>query len=171
MLRRLLSSRIDAMERQLGAPMDYVRFMLRTSLRTFFKFARFGSIAAYRHACPKEAMHVARLVAVRHEDCGTCVQIELNLARHDHVTAEVVRAALDDRPDDLPAELADVYHFATAVVEQRGSEGEYRERIRRRYGDEALIELSLGIAFGQVFPVVKRALGYATSCSVTRLQV
>ncbi len=171
MFRRFLNSRVDAMEKQLGAPMDYVRFMLRTSLRAFFKFARFGSLAAYRRTCPADAMHIGRLVAARHEDCGTCVQIALNLAKAERVPAGVMQAALDDRPDDLPPELADVYHFATAVVEQRGTEGEFRERIRRRYGDEALIELSLGIAFGQVFPVVKRALGYATSCSVTRLHV
>jgi alkylhydroperoxidase family enzyme len=114
---------------------------------------------------------VARLVATRDEDCGTCVQIEVNLAKKDGVSLAVIQAVLDSRPDDLPEELSDVYHFAEEVVTATGGEAPYRERIRRRYGEEALVELAMTMAACRVFPITKRALGYAQSCSAVSVQV
>jgi alkylhydroperoxidase family enzyme len=171
MIRRIIEGRIAAAEKQLGAPADYMRYMLQASLGAFLKFARFTSLAGYRRAAPRDAMHVARLVATQSQDCGTCVQIEVNLAKKDRVPSEVLRAVLDGRPDQLSDELADVYHFAMAVVERSGAEGPYRDRVRERYGDAALVELAMAIAFTQVFPITKRALGFATSCSAVKLQV
>jgi hypothetical protein len=95
----------------------------------------------------------------------------VNLARSAGVRAEVLRAAVKQLPDELPAELADVYRFAQAVVEAQGAEGEWRERVRERYGEEALVELALAIAAARVFPTTKRALGYATSCALVQIEV
>src|SRR4051794_37241248 len=39
MIRTLLGRRLDAAERRLGAPVDYLRHMLRVSMRAFFRFA------------------------------------------------------------------------------------------------------------------------------------
>jgi alkylhydroperoxidase family enzyme len=172
MLRRLVLKQLDAEERKLGGvSIDYLRHVARTSLPAFFKFALFTPLAAHRRKLPPDAYHVARLVATRHEDCGTCVQIEVNLARRHNVGAEVLRAAVLERPDELPAPLADVYRFAEAVVEAKGAEGEWRERVRAHYGEEALVEMALGIAAARVFPTTKRALGYATSCALVRVEV
>jgi alkylhydroperoxidase family enzyme len=171
MIRWVIEKRISAAERKLGVPADYMRHILRTSLGAFFKFVKIMPLAEYRRACPREAFHVARLVATRDEDCGTCVQIEVNLARHDAVPAGVLEAVLASRPDDLPAQLADVYHFAQEVVTASGAEGPYRERIRRHYGEAALVELAMTMAACRVFPITKRALGYAKSCSQVHVQV
>ena len=172
MLRRLIFNRLAAEERKLGGvPLDYLRHVARTSLPAFFKFALFTPLAAHRRALCADAYYVARLVATQHEDCGTCVQIEVNLARRDGVAPAILRAAVKRRPDDLPAPLADVYRFAQAVVEANGAEGEWRERVRGHYGEEALVEMALGIAAARVFPTMKRALGYATSCALVDVEV
>jgi alkylhydroperoxidase family enzyme len=172
MLRQLILRQLDAEERKLGGvSIDYLRHVACTSLRAFFKFALFTPLAAHRRALPADAYHVARLVATRHEDCGTCVQIEVNLALRHGVAPVILRAAVDRRPDELPAPLADVYRFAEAVVEAGGAEGEWRERVRAHYGEEALVEMALGIAAARVFPTTKRALGYATSCALVRVEV
>jgi alkylhydroperoxidase family enzyme len=172
MLRSLILKRLDAEERKLGGvSIDYLRHIVRTSLPSFFKFALFTPLATHRRALPADAYHVARIVATQHEDCGTCVQIEVNLARRAGVCAEVLRAAVKELPDELPAELADVYRFARAVVEAEGAEDVWRERVRERYGEEALVELALAIAAARVFPTTKRALGYATSCALVRVEV
>ncbi|HEX8181090.1 MAG TPA: hypothetical protein VF525_16200, partial [Pyrinomonadaceae bacterium] len=123
-----------------------------------------------RRRLPAAPYHVARLVATRHEDCGACVQIEVNLARKSHVPVAVLRAVLNDRADELPPDLADVYHFARAVVAAE-DQPELRERLRAHYGAEAFVELALGIAAARVFPTTKRALGYATSCALVEVQV
>ncbi|HZG52936.1 MAG TPA: hypothetical protein VEZ40_12440 [Pyrinomonadaceae bacterium] len=172
MLRQLILRRLAAEERKLGGvSLDYLRHVARTSLPAFFKFALFTPLAAHRRALPADAYHVARLVATQHEDCGTCVQIEVNLARRAGVVPEVLRAAVLGRPDELPAPLADAYRFAAAVVEAGGAEGEWRERVRAHYGEEALVEMALGVAAARVFPTTKRALGYATSCALVRVDV
>jgi alkylhydroperoxidase family enzyme len=171
MLRRLIESRISAAERTLGVPAEYMRHILRVSLRAFFKFVRIMPLAEYRRKLPSEPFHVARLVATRDEDCGTCVQIEVNLAKKDGVSAAVLQSVLDSRPDDLPTALADVYHFTEAVVTASGTESPYRERIRRYYGEEALVELAITMAACRVFPITKRALGYGQSCAKVTVHV
>jgi hypothetical protein len=99
------------------------------------------------------------------------VQIAVNQVRKAGVPAEVLQAVLDCRLDDLPEELRDAYRFAEAVATQSGAEDEWREGIRRRYGDEGLIEMALAIASCRAFPTIKRALGYAVSCSAVAVRV
>ena len=171
MLRRFLLSRIAAAEKELGASLDYCRYMIRVSLRASFKFAKFLAVDEYRRVLPPGPCYVARIVAVRDEDCGTCVQIAVNQAKKAGVPATVVQAVLDGQPDRLPDELAEAYRFAEAVVTQSGEEDALRERIRSRHGDEGLVEMALAIASCRVFPITKRALGYAVSCSAMAVRV
>jgi alkylhydroperoxidase family enzyme len=167
----LISRRLDAAEEFLGESLEYLRHIARTSLSAFFKFALFTPLSQHRKKLPVEAYHVARLVATQDEDCGTCVQIIVNVARREKVPVEILKAVLDARPDDLPPDLRDVYHFAAEVVKATYMEEEYRGRLRERYGEEGLIELALAIASARVFPVTKRALGYALSCSKVEVRV
>jgi alkylhydroperoxidase family enzyme len=171
MIRYLVLKQLDKEERSLGESLDYVRHILRSSLSAFFKFALFTPLAQHRRKLPPAPYRVARIVATQDEDCGTCVQIEVNLARKEGVPGDVIRAVLNNRPEDLAPELAEVYRFTKAVVEASGEEGELRQRIRERYGEEGLVELALGMAAARVFPVTKRALGFATSCSLVEIKV
>lgn len=102
------------------------------------------------------------------EDCGTCVQVVLNLARKDGVAADVLDAVLRDNVDALSVELRDVHRF-TWIVASGNDEPEIRERLRQHYGDEAFTELALAIATSRLIPTTKRALGHAQSCSVIKL--
>jgi len=137
MLHWLINKRLDAAEKKLGVSVDYMRHIAKVSLPAFFKFAKFLPMAEYRKALPVEPFHIARLVAVKQEDCGTCVQIEVNLAKHDGVSTELLQAVLDCRIDALPNELANVYRFAQAVVTQQ-DDVELREVVRQQYGEEGL---------------------------------
>ena len=171
MLRRLILARIASAEKELGVPLEYCRFILRVSLRASFKFAKFLAVDEYRRVLPPAPCYVARIVAVRDEDCGTCVQIAVNQAKKAGVPVEQLRDVLDGKLDSLPEELRDAYCFAEAVLTSNGEEDAWRERIRLRYGDEGLIEMALAIATCRVFPTIKRALGYAVSCSAVAVRV
>jgi alkylhydroperoxidase family enzyme len=171
MLRRILMGRLNVLERELGVSVEYVRHILRTSLRCFRNFARIIPLASYRRRLPVDACHVARLVVTRHADCGTCLQIAVNEARKAGVSVDTVQAVLADDADRLPEGLAEVYRFALGVVGATGDEDAVRESLRTRYGEEALIELAMTIASSSFFPVVKRALGYAVSCSRVEVSV
>lgn len=171
MLRRFILSRISAAEKQLGVPLDYCRFIIRTSLRAFFKFAKFLAVDEYHRVLPAGPCYIARIVATQHEDCGTCVQIAVNQAKKAGLSTELLRAVLDGKLDTLPEELQEAYHFAESVLTANGEEDTWRERVRQRYGDEGLIEMALAIATCRVFPTIKRALGYAVSCSAVPVRV
>lgn len=171
MIRRLALRQIDRFERQVGASLDYVRFMVKTSLRASLKFAKFVRLSSYRRVLSADTQAVAAIVATRAADCGPCVQMAVRLAQQSGASREVLAAAVERRPDDLPKDLGDVYRFAEAVTHQSHDLDELRERVRARYGDEGLVELALTIGFTTVFPITKRALGYAISCEQTTVRV
>jgi hypothetical protein len=167
MLQTLINRQIEAMEIRLGVPLEYLRFIAAHSRSAFFKFGLFMPLANHHRIVPPEALLVAHLVAVRHQDCGSCVQIAFNMAGKYGVPDAVMRAAWEDRPEALPDGPADAYRFACAVVDQDAEAADaLRERIRSRYGDEGLVELSLALATAQVFPIAKRGLGFAESCAL-----
>ena len=171
MIQSIISWRLSAAERQLGGSLDYVRHMVRVSLRCFFKFTKFLAVAEYRRKLPVDACHVARLVATRDADCGTCLQIEVNLARHAGLSTSSIESVLASAPDALPEALRDVYAFAEGVVTASGKEEAHRAGLVERYGEEALVELALAMAACRVFPIVKRTLGYATKCEAVEIHV
>jgi alkylhydroperoxidase family enzyme len=171
MIRSDVSRRLAAREKRIGESLDYRRHMARVSLRAFFRFLKVLPISEYRRRLPAEPYHVARIVATRDEDCGTCGQIEVNLAECDGVASEVLRAVIGDRPEDLPPELADAYRFADAVVRATGEVEELRERVVHRWGEEGLVDLALAIGSSRFFPIVKRTLGYARSRKLVEIRV
>lgn len=172
MLRRLVFWRLNGFEKQLGESLDYLRHMARISLRAFFRFVKLLKAADYRKTLPLDAMHVARIVGTRTEDCGPCVQIGINLAAQEGVSDEILQAVIDQRPDDLPEPLADVYRFTEAVLAKDDARADtLLERIRGHYGESGLVELALVIATCRIPATTKRVLGYAQSCSLVELRL
>lgn len=171
MLRSLIARGIDAQERRVGVPLHYARDILRTSIGAFIKYSMVIPMSSHRQRLSAAEVFTARLVATQHEDCGTCVQIVVNLARQAGVPAATIRAVLSGCVDDLPEGVRDVYRFTTLVTSGDGDDSELRERLRRCHGDAGLVELALAIASARVFPTTKRVLGYAVSCSKVEIEV
>ena len=63
MIRAIILKKQDSAERDLGASVDYLRHILRVSLRGFFKFSKVLSIVNCRRELPAAAFHVGLLVA------------------------------------------------------------------------------------------------------------
>jgi alkylhydroperoxidase family enzyme len=165
-LSRALTRRaVAAAERDVGAPLNYLRHIADTSLSAFAKFGLFTPLARHRKHVPPAPYHLARIAAVQFEDCGTCVQIEVNAALKAGVDLELVRATVEGHTDELPAALREVVRFAEAVAAANDDDG-LRQAVRARYGEAAFVELALGIASARVFPTTKRALGYAKACAL-----
>ena len=162
---------IRSAEKRLGVPLDALRQMHEKAPAVFAEFTKFGKLAEYHDKLPPAPFHVARLVAVIHDDCGTCVQRVVNEAKADGVEAETLRLALAADVDALPEQLRDVYRFAEAVVARTGDEAEFRDRLRRVFGDAAVVELGLAIATARVMPTLNRALGFAAPCETADIQV
>lgn len=167
----VVKSKIRSSEKRLGVSMDYLRHMYEHAPNAFWKFSKMMPAAQYREKLPAAPYHVARLVATQHEDCGPCVQIVVNLAKEDSVEPAILQAALAGKVEELPESLQDVYRFAEAVVTANGDDELYRERLRKVFGEEALVELALAIAMCRVFPTLKRGLGHAKSCSLVKVEL
>jgi hypothetical protein len=170
-LRWLINKRLNSEERNLGVSLDYARHILRNSLCAFLKFIRMIPLAEYRRTTPAAAFHAARIAATRHDDCGECVQIAVNQATNAGISPALLQAVLSDRMGELPEAIADACRFASAVVTASGETDALRERIRRRYGEEALVELALTIAAARFFPTARRALGFAKTCARVSVRV
>lgn len=164
-MRRFAHRAVDAAERDLGVPLHYLHTIADTSLAAFVKFGLFTPLAQHRQHLPPAPYHLARIAATQHEDCGTCVQIEVTNALRAGVDEAMVRSVVEGHDEALPADLADVVRYARIVVAATEEPG-LREAVHGRYGDEGLVELALGIAAARVFPTTKRALGFAQACSV-----
>ena len=171
MLRWLLRHRLDAEEKKIGESVDYLRHVVDVSPTALLRFAAVVPFANSRKVLPADAWFAAQIVALQAEDCGTCLQIGVNLARQSGVDRALVQAVLDRDFENMSAELADVCRFTSAVLAADGDADPIRETLRRRYGERGLIELSYAIASSRIPPTVKRALGYAKSCSVVPVRV
>jgi hypothetical protein len=171
MFRWLIHRKLDAEEKKFGESVDYLRHIVDVSPGAFLRFCSILPLANSRKVLPKNAWYAAQIVALQHEDCGTCLQIGLNLARQDGVDAGLLRAILDGNGDELPEEIADVLRFTRSVLTASDDDDALRETLRQRYGERGLIELAYAIASSRIPPIVKRCLGYAKSCRLVSVAV
>ncbi|TAE50812.1 MAG: hypothetical protein EAZ89_11325 [Bacteroidetes bacterium] len=162
----MISFIISQAERSIGVPMDYLRSIARGSRSAFWKFMLFMPLSGHRKRLPKELWHAARIVVTQHMDCGACVQITVNMALQEGLPAAWVRAVLNRNEATLSPEVKTAMDYADAVVKQDELAAlPLREALLKAYGEAGLVDLALGIAGAQVYPVTKRALGLAVSCS------
>ena len=171
MIRRLIHRKIDQSEQALGQSHDYLRFMLDISLRAFLSFSKIFAIANYRKVLPLDIYHTARIVAAREEDCGTCVQLEINLAQKAGVSSTVLQSIINAEPQCLSNQLDLVYRYVDAVVKKLPTEMDLREKIKPIVGDQGFVELALAVGASRFLPIVKRMLGYGTACSKVELKI
>jgi alkylhydroperoxidase family enzyme len=161
----ILHGAIARADRRLGVSSDYLRFIADAAPRRFVQVAGLGVFASGRSVLPTSVWHVARIEATRLADCGACVQITVTMALQDGVEPELLRLAIAGADRELPGELATIQRFVRAVIEQSPELDELRNAVRARYGDGGVVEASLAIASAYAFPLIKRGLGFAISCS------
>jgi alkylhydroperoxidase family enzyme len=165
---RLSEAMIRYAEKKLGVPLDYMREVAANAPAAFRLLGRVSALGQSLRPLDRHAAHLAGLGAAMHDDCGTCVQIHINLARADSVPEDVLRRAVMGEAGTLPAPLADAFRFGEAVAANDPEMHELREKLEGTLGKRAVIEMSIGIGFARFYPTIKRALGFARSCAVLR---
>lgn len=170
MLRWFLNRRLNRAEKQLGVPIDETRYLLRHSIKALSAYAALNKLARYHGPLPADVYCTAKIAAYRQQDCGSCLQIAVNMARNAGVPKALIHKLLAGWLEELPEALRDVYRFAEEQA-NRVDNPELRERLRERYGDQGLIAIALAITSAGTFPTLKRALGYAVSCSRIKVAV
>jgi hypothetical protein len=155
---------LRATSKRYGYDTSYLEMMLKESPSAFFKFASVMKAAAHREVVPVEAHFAAKLVGALAEDCGPCTQLVVDMALEAGMPKDQIEAVLrrDLRLMNNTTILG--FRFADAVARRSDDDDEHRDGIRGRWGDKGVIDLTLALQMGRMFPMVKSGLGYAKAC-------
>jgi hypothetical protein len=166
-------AQVAASEAVLGVRLEYMREMAELGSPVL---ARMQALTALNRGgpaasgLPAEIRAFATLGAIMQDDCGECVQIHINLDRAAGIDAILLQAALERRIDALPPHLALAWRFGQAVAANDPAMEELRLQLEQAHGRAAVIDLSFSMAVARFYPTVKRAMGYAQSCSLVQVK-
>ena len=170
MLKRVARYLVNQAEKRIGVELDYAHRIAKTDFGLMMRYGRiFGFLDPNRHV-PPLAYHAARIRGALASDCGTCVEAEVNLSKAAGIAPETIRALLMSDYSGLPKEIAAVARFADAVVSNRIDDPQARAEIQSAFGDAGLIEVCFAMNGAALLPGIKRGMGYATTCDLTRLR-
>ncbi len=164
MIKWILKRAIDRFEREWKYDASYMRDIIDASPRAAWLFSRAAALGQFRRDVPIEPWYAAGITAVRHEDCGPCTQLGVEMAERAGVSPAVLRALLADNPDAMPADVALVWKFTRATLAHDVSADGYREAIVKRWGRLALVSVAFAITAARIYPTVKYALGHGKAC-------
>jgi len=165
MLRTMLTRWIDGFEKTWGYDASYMRDVIRIAPGSLVKWA-LGTRAADMKAAPPEALFAATLAGVLAEDCGPCTQLGCDMAVAQGIDPKVVRAALAGDFAGMGETAALAYRFAQASLARDMTAADpLRDEIVRRWGEKALVAISLSLVASRMYPTLKYALGHGKTCS------
>lgn len=163
MIKWVLRKAIAKFERDWDYDASYLREINEVSPKAAWLFSRVTALGQFRRDVPLEAWCVAGITAVRQEDCGPCTQLAVRMAERAGVSPEVLRAVLEERPQEMPDGVALVWRFTRATLAHESADN-FREEIVRRWGRRALVSLAFAMTAARLYPTVKYALGHGQAC-------
>ncbi len=161
---------IDDFEAHYKYDSTYMRELLDHSPTGYEKFNNFMPLASHREKLDLDMYWVAKLAAMKVEDCGDCLQLNVRMAIENGVSKSIVAAAIAGG-EQLPENLKDIYAFATCVASNTQISEGLQDRMDALLDKTTLLELAMCIATAKIFPTIKRTLGYTRSCSLIKIDV
>lgn len=144
---------------------SYIEELADASLGAFQAFEAAMPMGRYHQAAPADLLFVAKIAAMREQDCGPCTELGVKIAREAKVPEAVIRGALHGGKG-LNAEQLDVYNYARGVTANEELDEELLPRLQARWGKEVVAEFAIAIVAARLYPTLKRALGHSKSCSL-----
>jgi hypothetical protein len=164
MLKSLARGRVRSFSSRYGYDAAYMEAMLDTSPAAFFKVARIIDLAQHRESAPLEAYYAAKLIGALTEDCGPCTQLVVNMAVEAGVARAQIEAVLRRDVAAMSDDTVLAFRFAEAIVARGADEDDWRNAVRTAWGDKGVLDLTLSLQVGRIFPMIKAGLGYAKEC-------
>jgi hypothetical protein len=155
---------LRAASKRYGYDTSYLEMMLKQSPSAFFKFASVMKASSHREVVPVDASFAAKIVGALAEDCGPCTQLCVDMALEAGMPKDQIKAVLCRDPRAMNSETILGFRFADAVARRSAEDDEFRDLIRARWGEKGIIDLTLALQMGRMFPMVKAGLGYAKEC-------
>lgn len=153
-------------EDRLGTSLDYARLIAQTNFGLFVRYGKIFPFLDPRKHTPPEAYHAARIRAAQAADCGTCVDIEVQLAKNAGIADPTIKHILAGDYSKLPKPVAAAAKLSDAVVKERQDDPDARDLLVKSYQQAGLIELAFAMNGAALLPGIKRALGFASACTI-----
>ena len=163
-----LLNQITAFETHYHYDAGFLKDMVQHAPGSYDHFQHFQTMARHRELLSTEVFWIAKIASMQQEDCGGCLQLNLNMAREKGLPVAWLSAALDGG-STLPAHLQQVLHYARQVAAQGSVEPELMEAMQQAYSKGQLLELGVAIASAKVYPTIKRALGLTQACQAVTI--
>lgn len=117
----------------------------------------------YRAGASVDLWAGAAAGSTRDGDCGPCLQLVVDMALEHGADAQRLHAALAQQ-FDAAGDTGLGYRFAHAAIHDGADLQDLREEIQHKFGEQALVSLSITAATGRSWPVIKRGLGHGQAC-------
>ncbi len=108
---------------------SYLEQLATDSPGAFEAFRAAQGLSTFRDALPLDAHYVARIAAMRVDDCGACTQLNIRMAVEAGVDRDLLTTLLHE-PDWLTEPLRDIHDHARATLRNDGPDEERAARIR-----------------------------------------
>jgi hypothetical protein len=168
MFRPFLHRYISRFERRYSYDGSYMHELADASTSAFVRFAVMQMAGGeFRGEAPRDAWFAAGIAGALVEDCGPCVQIASDMAVEAGMPGEVIAALLAGAATDADAQLG--FDYGRALLHAGENLEPLRDAIQKKWGERALVALSLRAMTGRNFPVLKRAMGHAKTCQRVRV--
>ena len=169
MIKSLLHRQVRKFASAFDYDATYVHDIIDTSTAAALKFTVFQMLATPTKDVPADVLYAACVAAAVSEDCGPCAQLVVKMALKAGVPPRTITALLrgDLEAAGKDAELG--FRYGIAVAQNTLDAVSLSERVEKRFGERALVTLSFAVAFGRVYPTVKRGLGHGAAC--TKIEV
>ena len=149
--------------RRYGYDISYLLMMLNEFPSAFFRFVPVMKAASHREVVPADASFAATSSVAR----GGLRSLHATGRRHGAGSRhgegpDRSGARRDPRAMNDATTLG--FRFADAVVRRSADDEEFRDAVRAQRSQKGVIDLTLALQLGRMFPMVKGGLGYAKEC-------
>jgi hypothetical protein len=155
---------LRSMSRRYGYDTSYLEKMLDVAPSAFFKFAPLMFASSHREVVSVDASFAAKITGALAEDCGPCTQLTVDMALEAGMPKEQIEAVLRGDISAMNSETVLGFRFADAVMRRSLDDDACRDAVRTRWGEKGVIDLTMALQMGRMFPMVKAGLGYAKEC-------
>jgi len=149
----------------------YMKEMLKENPKAFETFEAFLPMASFVDKSPKDVIFVAKLTSMKNEDCGACLQLNVDMALEAGVDKDIIQEVIFNEGKNLSTELKTVYDFTLAVGNNENVDSKLYEQMNNTYTKDIIVEIGLAIAATKIFPTLKRVLNDFQSCSTIEIKV
>jgi hypothetical protein len=156
---------IQAFGQHYDYDVSYLEELMDASPGAFQAFEAAMGMGRYQKSAPDELLMIAKIAAMRLQDCGPCTLLGVKMAREKGLPEALIQAALH-QGKGLTPDQRDIYDYARGVTANVDLDPDLLPRLHARLGCEVVAEIALNIVSTQLYPTLKRALGHAQSCAL-----